>query len=98
MCFRLISCVIPIQRPSEHCRAVSPGMLTGVSVGAELCVCGETWARSVHWCQCQLCSVDSTQHNGGVKAPGSFVKLLSSSRWKTEVQQLCFEVLVRGST
>lgn len=88
MCFRPVSCVIPTQSASEHSRAVSPGMLMGVSVGAELCVCGETWAGSVPWCQCLLWSVASIQHDGGVKAAGSFVKLLSSSRWKIEIQQL----------
>lgn len=82
-------CWIPIQCASEHSRAVSPGMLTGVSVGAELCVCGETWAGSVHCWQCQLWSVDSVQHDGEVKAAGSFVELLSSSRWKIEIQQVC---------
>lgn len=31
MCFRPISCVIPIQCASEHGRAASPGMPMGVS-------------------------------------------------------------------
>lgn len=92
MCFRPISCVIPIQCASEHSRAASPGMPMGVSaVSLSSVHVGKPGIGVSIGASGQLWSVDSVQHDGGVKAAGSFVKLLSSSTWKIEIQQLCFK-------